>query len=380
MRFPEWMLTWIARLLIWLLAALLTTGFALAQHPTDLAPSSVEKSTVDSLARAFKANADLPGLVVGVADTSEMHVLPYGVAALEDSTRLHADTHFEIGSVTKVFTSLLLAEMVERDALSLSDPIGRYLPDSIDAPLVDGASIEFHHLATHTSGLPRLPSNFNPANRADPYADYTPTKLYAFLDEAQLSDPPGAAYAYSNVGAGLLGHLLARHADTTYTALLERRVLQPLGLDDTGIPAPSDTTGSRLATGHTAMGPASYWSWDVLAGAGALRSTPADLLRFLQMNLRPAEHPLAPTLSTTHTIRHRESEQLALALGWHVSSTSNGARFYWHTGGTGGFRSFVGFSRNSDVALVVLTNEALPLRQFNTSAFQLMRTALESNA
>lgn len=160
-------LMWILRVLIALLLGLATARVGSAQNT----------AVVDSLARAFKADANPPGLVVGVANASVTRVLRYGVASLDDSTRLRADTRFEIGSVTKSFTGLLLAVMAERGAVSLSDPIGRHLPDSVDAPVVDGQPIELQHLATHTSGLPRLPANLRPANRANPYADYTPTKL-----------------------------------------------------------------------------------------------------------------------------------------------------------------------------------------------------------
>lgn len=336
--------------------------------------SAQATTTLDSLARAFKAETNPPGLVVGVADGSGTRVLRYGVVSLDDSARVRPDTRFEIGSVTKVFTSLLLAAMDARGTVDLRAPIGDHLPDSVGTPSVEGQPIELRHLATHTSGLPRLPSNFAPANRANPYADYTPAKLHAFLDDVQPSSAPGSTYAYSNVGGGLLGHLLARRAGTSYAALLDRRVLQPLGLDDTYVPTAADTTGPHLATGYTSTDrPAAYWIWDALAGAGALRSTATDLLHFLQMNLQPDESSLAQAIRQTHEIRHRSSKQLALTLGWHVSPSSDGSQFYWHNGGTGGFRSFVGFNRNSDVALVVLSNEALPLRRFNAFAFQLVR-------
>ena len=266
--------------------------------------------------------------------------------------------------------------MAERGRVRLDDPIGGYLPDSVDTPAVDGQPITLKHLATHTSGLPRLPTNLNPARRADPYADYTPTQLHAFLDDVQLPDPPGTSYAYSNAGAGLLGHLLARHADTTYAALLERRILQPLGLDDTGVAAPSDTTGPRLATGYTSMTPAAYWTWDALAGAGALRSTAADMLRFLQMNMQPEQRSLAAALSETHVVRHRTAERRAVTLSWHESPAPDGSHIYWQNGGTGGFRSFVGFSPDSGARLVVLVNHAVSLRRFNTFAFQLMKALL----
>ena len=339
-----------------------------------------QTSAVDSLSRAFQSEQQIPGLVVGVVDSSETRLHPCGVAALEDSTRLGADTRFEIGSVTKMFTGLLLATMAEQGTVGLDDPIGSYLPDSVAVPTADGQPVRLKHLTTHTSGLPRLPSNFSPADPTDPYADYTPAQLYDFLGDVQLSSSPGATYAYSNVGGGLLGHLLARHAGTTYAALLKEQVLQPLGMGDTGILAPSDTMQSTLATGYANVGPVPYWHWDVLASAGALYSTPADLLRFLQIALHPGDQPLASALRRTYRVQHRESAQFALTLGWHVSPAPDGTDVYWHNGGTGGFRSFVAMSREHGTGIIVLANKALPLRPFNMFAFQVMQAALAPDA
>ena len=337
-------------------------------------------SAIDSLGRAFYTEQQLPGLVVGRVDSSDVRLHLYGVAALDDSTRLHTHTRFEIGSVTKMFTGLLLATMAEQGAVGLDDPIGSYLPDSVAAPTANEQPIRLHQLTTHTSGLPRLPSNFSPADPTDPYADYTSAQLYAFLEDVQLSSPPGATYAYSNVGGGLLGHLLARHAGTTYAALLEDQVLQPLGLNHTGVLTSPDPGRPPVATGYAGAGPVPYWQWDVLAGAGALYATPSDLLGFLQIALHPGDHPLASALHETSHVRHRASGQLALTLGWHVSPAPDGTDVYWHNGGTCGFRSFVGMSRAHGAGVIVLANQALPLRSFNTFAFQIMQAALAPDA
>lgn len=358
------------------LTALTTLVFGLALP----APSTAQQTaSVDSLAQAFKATTNLPGLIVGVATPTEMRVLPYGVSALNDSSKVHDGTVFEIGSLTKVFTGLLLAEMAERRVVRLNDPVSAYLPDSVRIAPADTARITLQHLSTHTSGLARLPGNLAPANPADPYADYTAADLYAFLQDAQPSRAPGAAYAYSNVGTGLLGHLLARHADTSYEAMLQQRILDPLGLHDTGFDVPPDSAASHHATGYASGRAVPYWTFDVLAGAGALRSTAPDMLRFLQMNLRPEGQPLASALRAAQTVHHRGGGGPTLALGWHVAPLPTGAPLYWHNGGTGGFRSFAGFVQDGSVAVVVLANGTLPLQQFNRFAFQVMHAALNEN-
>jgi CubicO group peptidase (beta-lactamase class C family) len=356
-----------------LLGALLTLA---AAHV-----ASAQTADLDSLARTFMAERQPAGLVIGTVTGDDTQIRRYGVASLTDSSRLRPGMRFEIGSVTKVFVSLLLADTVQRGAVTLDTPIGALLPDSVETPVVKGRPIALHHLATHTAGLPRLPFNLRPADPANPYAGYTAAKLHAFLDAAELSAPPGSTYAYSNVGGGLLGHLLARQADSTFAGLLDQRILTPLGLDDTVVPSPSDTTGARLATGHTAGGgSAPYWTFDALAGTGALRAPARDVLRFLRVHLRPDTSSLFAAVRMTHEVRHERSARASVALGWNVTSASDGSRLYWHNGGTGGFRSFAAFHPDSTTALVVLVNQALPLRAFNRFAFRLMRVLHRGDA
>ena len=267
--------------------------------------------TIDSLARAFRAEHPTPALVIGVVDSEGERVIPYGVVG-DDSTPATGDTRFEVGSVTKIFTSLLLAQMVESGDVRLDDPIARYLPDSVKAPGYRGREITLRELATHSSGLPRLPTNIAPANMADPYADYTATRLHDFLDSYELPRAPDSSYEYSNLGAGLLGYLLARHAGKPFADLLEEKILQPLGMDD----------------------------------------------------------------SYVAELGFHASPQLALALGWHVVQLPDSSSLYWHNGGTAGARSFVGFVPDSGAGVVVLINEALPLDAVMRFGVNLARAAL----
>ena len=147
------------------------------------------------------------GMVVGVVEPTGRRVVAYGNLASGDARTLDGDTIFEIGSVTKVFTSLLLADMLNRKEVALDDPAAKYLPETVRMPERNGKSITLHDLATHSSGLPRLPSNLKPKDLRNPYADYSVDDLYQFLSGYQLPRDPGSQFEYSNVGAGLLGHL-----------------------------------------------------------------------------------------------------------------------------------------------------------------------------
>ncbi|MBV8544022.1 MAG: serine hydrolase [Acidobacteria bacterium] len=295
------------------------------------------------------------GIVVGVIDPTGRRVVAYGKTA-KDGKPVDANTVFEIGSVTKVFTSLLLADMVNRGEVALTDPVSKFLPPNVKMPERGGKKITLVDLATHTSGLPRLPSNFNPKDPANPYADYTVTQLYEFLATVQLTRDIGSKYEYSNLGGGLLGHALARRAGTDYETLVRTRILQPLAMKSTAITL-SKAMKDRLAIGHdAALQPVSNWDLPTLAGAGALRSTANDLLTFVGANLGLQTSPLASSMASMLATRRPTSVPgLDIALGWHIS-TRNEHEIIWHNGGTGGYRTWIGFDPKSRTGIVVLSN------------------------
>lgn len=334
-------------------------------------------STIDSLARAFRAQYSPPALVIGVIDSSgKQLVLPYGIASASDSAPVTGDTRFEVGSVTKVFTSLLLARMAESGKVALDDPIGRYLPDSVHAPEYRGQQITLRELSTHSSSLPRLPTNIKPADMSDPYADYGAEKLYAFLDAYDLPLAPDSKYEYSNVGAGLLGFLLAHHAGKPFAELLEERVFQPLGMKDSYVAELGDSSDAQLTQGHAQGKPVAFWHFGSLEGAGAVRSTTNDLLRLLHAELHPESTPIGKAIKSSQKIRFHASPELSLALAWHVVSLPDSSKLYWHNGATGGARSFVAFAPEAGTGVVLLMNEALPLDVVNRFAFEVARAAV----
>jgi len=441
------------------------------------------------------------GMVVGVVRGGDQWVAGYGSfdAAQQPPDK---DPIFEIGSITKVFTTLLLAEMVQRGEVTLDDPAQKYLPSNVLMPKWRGQEITLFHLATHTSSLPRLPGNLlidalldkispthtsslPPGNlwktikdQTNPYANYQVSDLYAFLSGYKLKRPIGSRVEYSNLGMGLLGHILGLVAGKSYEELLTERILQPLGMNDTSITLRPEQQ-ERLAPGHTLMGQVTA-NWDMpnLAGAGALRSTAGDVLRFMAVNMNGAASPfaeaarlcqrlypkthkalpsrydyalalllsglgvsaqwlfglapgdvffgltviwpgifaamhlgLAPGLLATATaaagayflqhghnfnrwgslvvssailssfcffaLRRPRLRNAKVMLGWHYRRLyafpiPRGPRFVWHNGGTGGYRSFVGFIRETETAVVVLANSAKSVDSVGVKILQLL--------
>jgi CubicO group peptidase (beta-lactamase class C family) len=297
------------------------------------------------------------GIVVGVIEPQGRRVIAYGSLNQGDPRPLNRDTIFEIGSVTKVFTSLVLSDMVQRSEVALTDPAAKYLPAEVKVPERGGHAITLVDLSTHTSGLPRLPTNLHPQDPANPYADYTAEQLYQFLSTYQLTRDPGSQFEYSNLGGGLLGHVLARRAGMDYEALVRTRITGPLGMSITGITLSPDEK-ARLAVGHNdKLAAVPYWDFQVLAGCGALRSSVNDLLTFLAANLGYSQTPLTAAMTSMLAVRRPTGNagMGEIGLAWIIAKLSTG-EIVWHNGGTFGFRSFVGFDPKARVGVVVLSN------------------------
>jgi D-alanyl-D-alanine-carboxypeptidase/D-alanyl-D-alanine-endopeptidase len=295
------------------------------------------------------------GIVVGVIDPAGRRVIAVGSAG-ENRGAVDGNTVFEIGSITKVFTSLLLADMVERGEVALDDPVAKYLPPDVKMPERNGRAITLEDLARHRSALPPLPTNLNEgADPQNPYAHYSVKQLYSFLSSYELSRDIGAEFEYSNLGGGLLGHVLALRAGTDYETLVRTRICLPLGMRSTAIFLPADMK-SRLAEGHNGQFESTKnWDLPTLAGAGALRSTATDMLSFLAAQLGYEDKGLAPAIAASRSAWMPAGPGMEIALGW-LKRPKKDSEIIWHNGGTGGYRSFAGFDPKARTGVVVLTN------------------------
>lgn len=288
------------------------------------------------LAKRIDSQKQATGIAVGIIEPNGRRVITWG--------GVDGGSIFEIGSISKIFTSLLLSDMVNCGEVRLDDPAARYLPETVRMPERNGKSITLLDLSTHYSGLFPLAGNDD---------------LYAFLASHTLQRDPGSAYQYSNVGAGLLGHIVAIRAGMDYESLVRTRITQPLGMLDTSI---SLTTSmrQRAATGHTAT-LASVGESELpvtLAGAGALRSSAQDMLTFLEAFLGYRESPLTPAMNAMLEIR-RPAGQVQIGLGWFIFSV-DGREIVTHNGATTGFASFAAYDPEARTGVVVLSDACTP--------------------
>ena len=326
------------------------SAFAARAVPADDAIRNILADRIDKYRQSV-------GIVVGMIEPSGRRLISYGKLGEGNSRPLNGDTVFEIGSITKVFTSLVLADMVEKKELSLPDPVRKFLPPGTKIPELDGEEITLHDLATHTSGLPRMPLNVDSADPQNPYADYTVSKLYEFLAKYQLQRAIGARFEYSNLGVALLGQALARRANTNFEALIQSRINTPLGMKNTSV-ALTTTMKNRLSPGHAyALEPTPNWDMASLEAAGGLHSSANDLLNFLAGHLGYTGTKLAPAMKAMTTVRRTVSGR-AVALGWFIEKRDE-VDVVYHSGETGGYSSFIGYDPKARTGVVVLSNSGV---------------------
>jgi len=348
-----------------LLLTLLAPVRAVAQQhfPTD--------AELGDMLRYLVEDGETPGIIIGLLEADgTTRVLHHGSAGAE-SRPLGPQTVFAIGSINKTITGLLLADMVRRGEVSLEDPVSMYLPDHVTVPSRDGREITLLDLATHTSGLPRLPGNHRPADMSNPYADYTIERMYEFLSSHELQHVPGEHGEYSNLGFGLLGHALASAAGSTYRDLVRERILRPLGMEHSGWLLEGDL-GAWTAQAHDEYAePVSFWfGTEAIDGAGGLRASMEDMLAYLRANVGEPTTDLERSMRLAQEPRRPISGQDGdMGLGWQIAEVDYMVgseavpgvkrRIVMHGGATGGFRAWMGFDPQTGHGLVVLANAAL---------------------
>ncbi len=328
---------------------------ALPPVAADAMQAVLDRDLQQALTRGALAPETSTGVAIGVLRHGVRRVFAYGTA--------RPDSIFEIGSITKTFTGLALAQLVVQGKVRLDEPVRELLPPGTVAK-PQGPEITLLDLATQHSGLPRMPDNFAPADPSNPYADYRAANLYQFLHRHGVGRPAVTSFLYSNLGVGLLGQALANRAGTSYAQLVAEEVTSPLGLPDTVV-ALSPAQQARFIVGHSAdHRPAHAWDLDALAGAGALRSTAGDLLAYLEANLHPerlargtsrSAATLPAALALAHELR-ADAGPMRIACAWlYVPKTGD----YWHDGGTGGYTAYAFFNPQGDYAGVVLVNTTI---------------------
>lgn len=327
--------------------------------PPDADPEGPHREAVAAAVQPYLDAELVGGVAIGLIDAGRREI--YGFGKGLGGAPPNGASLFEIGSITKVYTGLLLADAIQRREIDLEAPVADYLPPGVSLPTRDKIAITIRHLALHTAGLPPLPPSSDSLPPGNPFGGYDEEALYRDLGRTQLAFPPGTRILFSNYGSGLLGFAIGKQLGIGYRQALEARILAPLGLRDTYLVVPAAAAARRIVGTDDELTAVPHWTWDALAGAGALVSTVRDQLSLLEAELDAAAG--GRSLPLRNALRLTQEPQLApestenVGLGWMIDAEGR----YWHTGGTAGFRAYVAFDPKNRRGVVVLASTASPL-------------------
>ncbi|MDX2415160.1 MAG: serine hydrolase [Bacteroidales bacterium] len=325
------------------------------QHSPEKADiKGLPAEVVESIERRIEEGLT-PSIALAIIDSSGTKFFNFGKTA-KFGREVDENTIYEIGSISKVFTGILLAQQVVDGGLKLEDEINNFLPDNIIVPVMGETEITFGNLTDHTSGLPGMPDNFYPANRHNPYANYTVEQMYKYISNYYPARTVGSEFEYSNLAQGLLGHILALNMGRTYEELMVQTIASPLDMNDTRIEF-THRMKENLALGHNGRRVVDNWDIPTLAGAGAIRSSTSDMAKFVSANLGYSNSPLIEAMELSHQIRHDMAGDRSIAMAWHIFEGENG-NIICHGGATGGYRTFIGFVKETGKGVVILTNSS----------------------
>jgi CubicO group peptidase (beta-lactamase class C family) len=322
-----------------------------------LLASSVSAADFDKVGKLVQPLIDgeaMVGCVVGIVEGDKQEVRGYGSIHRGKGDEPNGDTIYEIGSVTKTFTCTLLADMAARGEVKLDQPLQDFMPKGVKLHLYKDKPIRLVDIASQTSGLPRMPDNFAPKDTGNPYADYTPRRMFDFVGRHELRRAPGE-YEYSNLGMGLLGYVLSQKLGKTYEQAIVERIADPLKMNDTRITL-SEEQRKRLAPGYdAALVPAKNWDLNALAGAGGIRSTANDLMKLVAASLGDDKQPVVAAIHEAWNPRYGKKGEIGVGLGWHIARDGV-TRF--HGGQTGGYTADIFVFQPKKLGVVVVCNTA----------------------
>lgn len=308
---------------------------------------------------------------LSIAIISNGKVSFYGIKKGRDtiSTLNNQKSVFEIGSITKVFTTTLLANFVIDGKIKLNENINDYLK----TPFKNDTKISFISLANHTSGLPRLPSNLNltTVDPENPYKDYTEKELESYVTN-ELDLPIKGKNQYSNLGAGLLGYTLSKIENVSFEYLLQNKIFSKYDMQNSTTDI-TEIKGDLVRGLNTDGEEVPNWENPGLAGAGGILSTVEDLSKFATSQFEDSNKELKLTRVKTFEINNN----MDIGLGWHILKAKSENLWYWHNGGTGGYSSSMVIEEKSKDGIVILSNVSAfnpNMGNIDKLCFELMKT------
>jgi CubicO group peptidase (beta-lactamase class C family) len=330
------------------------TSGVIKKTVTDNALTTELDKKVDDILQLFMADSKTVGLSVGILKNGETFFYNYGETKKATAKLPSSKNLYEIGSITKTFTSLLLAKAVVGKKIALNDPVNKYLPKDIPVIKFGNDTLRIVHLANHSSGLPPLPDNFGSTDLENPYRNYDNTKLYDYLKVAKLSRKPGTQFEYCNLAVGVLGNILERVNKMSFEKMVKDFICIASGM--TGTKQLLDKKDSALfVQGYDEqILPQGQWDFKALAAAGCIRSNTEDMIKYAAMHVSVTDVNLQKAIDLSHQPTF-EGGQQKIALNWFIQDWGWGDILF-HGGRTGGYKSFIAINSKTKNAVVLLAN------------------------
>ena len=344
-------------------------AFFMSAQVAELPKTSALDWKMDSIVKSFMDNPANCGLSIAVYRDKKISYYNYGNVKRGANVLPNNKTIYEIGSVSKTFTGILFAQAINDKKLGMNDPLKKHLGEEYAHLSYKGKDIELVHLVNHSGRVHRVPFNLAAQANFDqqnPYKNYKKEMVLEYMKKMKPDTFPGVKSEYSNLGMALLGIIEEKVYNKSYEELITEYICTPLGMTSTKITG-IDTT--RFAKGYDSNGAQTqYWDLGALSGAGGIRSTSEDMMKYVIANLE--EKNAAIKLSHYTTFNDAKNH---IGMAWHLTQTKKGNELIWHNGRTAGFSSFCGFIKSKDVAVVVLGNSGNPVDQIAIGILKLLQ-------
>jgi len=309
---------------------------------------------INEIIAPYSEKSSTASVSIGVFKDNRISYYGYGETKKGNNTIPDSTTIYEIGSISKTFTALLMMDFLQSNSLNSDCPINNLLPASIPLLQYNGKPIQIKHLLNHTSGLPRLPEDFEPGyDPNNPYKHYDSTKVYNYLKTFKLTKEPGTTWEYSNLGLAIAGLIMERQTQKSYEQLILEKISIPLGLEKTKITL-NKTDSLNFATGYDSEGnQMPYWDdFNAFKGAGAIRSNAKDLILYGKSILYSESSVLKNQIDSCLKVTFDNGSKKQ-ASGW-ICQTYDGTEYFIHDGGTAGFNSYIVISKNKGIVLAFI--------------------------
>ncbi len=317
-----------------------------------------ESELLKSKISEFVKGKSRMGLIIGLIRGGKRFTFSYGHKSKEDKNPPDEHTVFEIGSITKTFTGVILADMILKKELYDTDPVSKFISkEKLKLPETDGKEITLKDLAMHISGIPAMPDNLGDFRKKEnPFSDYTPEKMFESLNRCKLDFPTGTKHRYSNSGFGLLGYILAEKSGLTYEKLVNERIFKPLGMKNSSLEL-TDAQKKNIASGYNlTLEKKSFWNTtDILNGSGFIKSDLSDMFLYLEA-VMGKDSSLKSAFELASSEQRDGYPGTWIGYGWYTELMKNGEKIVDHNGATGGFYAFVGFNKLTRVGVIILSN------------------------